>query len=137
MEPWTLTDIENTLRACWAADTCSPDDLGRADWRPDNPAWGHCDVTALVLNDLLGGDLVVGEVRVGAEQQGYHWWNRLDSGVEIDLTREQFRHGQVISGARVVRRPPGPIPRRREEYELLRRRVWAHLDRHRPCGLPQ
>jgi hypothetical protein len=51
----TLTDIEHALRACWAADTCSPDDLVRAGWSSGNPAWGHCDVTALVVRDLFGG----------------------------------------------------------------------------------
>jgi MmyB-like transcription regulator ligand binding domain len=39
-----------------------------------NPAWGHCDVTALVLHDLLGGDLVLGEVHLNGEQHGYHWF---------------------------------------------------------------
>ena len=125
--PWTLTDIDLALRASWAADTCSPDDLLRAEWNPDNPAWGHCDITALVVNDILGGDLMLGEVRAGDEQHGYHWWNRLDSGVEIDLTREQFLRGQTVTAARVVKRPPGPLPRRWEEYELLRERVATRL----------
>lgn len=55
--PWTLSDIERAFRASWAADTCSPDDVDRADWQADNPAWGHCDVTALLLSHMLGGDL--------------------------------------------------------------------------------
>lgn len=132
MTPWTLTAIERAIRASWAADTCSPDDLTRAGWHADNSAWGHCDVTALVVHDLFGGDLVVGEVyagvHAGAEQQGYHWWNRLASGVEIDLTREQFRQGQTIVGAQVRTRPPGRLPRRHEEYEVFRARVERHLD---------
>ena len=44
----------DVMRASWAADTCSPDDLARAGWHPDNPAWGHCDITALLVNDLFG-----------------------------------------------------------------------------------
>ncbi|WP_142212361.1 hypothetical protein [Streptomyces sp. SLBN-118] len=127
MIPLTLTDITAALRAGWARDTCSPDDLERADWTTDNPAWGHCDITALVVNDILGGDLVVSEVHLGGEQHGYHWWNRLPSGIEIDLTREQFRGGQRVTGGRVVTRPPGRLPRRWEEYQLLRRRVMARL----------
>ncbi|NKZ04236.1 YunG family protein [Actinomadura latina] len=128
MPPWTLTRIEEALRACWAADTCSPDDLARAPWHPGNPAWGQCDITALVVNDLFNGDLVVGEVHAAdGEKQGYHWWNRLPSGVEIDLTRDQFQGGQTITGARVVQRP-APLPRRRaDEYILLRDRLTTHL----------
>ncbi|MBY8880035.1 YunG family protein [Actinacidiphila acidipaludis] len=127
MIPWTLAAIDRALRTSWAADTCSPDDVDRAAWHPGNPAWGHCDITALVLNDLFGGDLVVGEVHDGGERAGHHWWNLLPSGIELDLTREQFRHGQVVSAARTVRRPPGPLPRRHAEYVLLRERVATRL----------
>lgn len=127
MTPWTLGAVESALRASWAADTCSPDDLARSGWQADNPAWGQCDITALLINDLLGGDLVVGDVHLDGEQHGYHWWNRLPSGVELDLTREQFRLGQVVTGSRIVKRPPGMPPRRSEEYQRLRDRVAARL----------
>ncbi|GLY14974.1 hypothetical protein Kisp01_19890 [Kineosporia sp. NBRC 101677] len=53
------------------------------------------------------------------------------SGAEIDLTREQFREGQVVSAARVVTRPAGPLPRRGPEYLLLRQRVAERIG-----GLP-
>ncbi|MFC8374217.1 hypothetical protein [Streptomyces sp. NPDC057238] len=119
--PWNLLDLDKALRAGWAADTCSPDD--QADWEPQNPAWGHCDITALVVNDVFGGDLLVGEVHLDGTQHGFHWWNRLPSGVELDLTLEQFQRGQTVTAARVVTRPPGPLPRRWEEYLLLRERV--------------
>ncbi|ONK12305.1 hypothetical protein [Streptomyces sp. MP131-18] len=123
MAPWTLTDIAAALRTGWAADTCSPDDMLRSPWSPDNPAWGHCDITALVIHDIFGGDLVLGDVHLVGRPVGHHWWNRLPNGVEIDLTREQFRHGQTISRPRAVPRPPGPPRRRREAYRLLRARV--------------
>ncbi|HEU5426758.1 MAG TPA: hypothetical protein VFU74_07790 [Actinocrinis sp.] len=127
MIPWSLAGIDQALRASWAADTCSPDDLARAGWNPGNPAWGHCDITALIVNDVFGGDLVVGEVHHEGTQRGFHWWNRLPSGVELDLTREQFREGEIVSAARAVARPPGPLPRRWEAYLLLRERVITHL----------
>ncbi|MFE1292859.1 hypothetical protein [Streptomyces sp. NPDC058751] len=125
MTTWNLLDLDKALRASWAADTASPDD--QADWEPGNPAWGHCDITALVVHDIFGGDLVVGEVYLaGGGQRGFHWWNRLPSGVELDLTREQFRDGQTVTAARVVERPPGPL-RRWDEYLLLRKRVIGML----------
>lgn len=123
----TLGEIEAALRASWAEDTCSPDDLERAGWSPDNPAWGHCDVTAMLINDIFGGGLVVGEVYAGAERQGYHWWNRLDSGLDLDLTRSQFQSGQRIVETDSMKRPIGRKPRRYDEYLLLRKRVEAHL----------
>ncbi|MEV4329603.1 alpha/beta hydrolase [Streptomyces sp. NPDC049597] len=128
----TLTDIEAALRASWAADTCSPDDVERAAWSEDNPSWGHCDVTALVVHDVLGGDLVLGAVFLGGEQHGHHWWNVLPSGVEVDLTRDQFRDGQTVTGRRIVPRPVGRPLRRAKEYGLLRGRVEARLGRSLP-----
>ncbi|WP_449341714.1 YunG family protein [Streptacidiphilus cavernicola] len=88
----------------------------------------HCDITALIVNDVFGGDLVRGEVHVGGDQRGFHWWNRLSSGVELDLTREHFQRGEHVTAACVVDRPPGPL-RRWEEYLLLRERVMEHLGR--------
>jgi hypothetical protein len=71
---------------------------------------------------------MVGEVHAAeGQRQGYHWWNRLPSGIDIDLTRDQFQRGQTIAGARVVQRL-APLPRRRaDEYVLLRARLTAHL----------
>ncbi|MGW5863412.1 YunG family protein [Streptomyces sp. NPDC055239] len=121
--PLTLTGIDAALRAAWSADTCSPDDADRSPWTTENPAWGHCDITTVLVHDMFGGELLVGEVwSVDGEQQGFHWWNRLASGVELDLTREQFLLGQRVTVPRSVVRPPGRLPRRQEEYELLRQR---------------
>ncbi|MER6618433.1 YunG family protein [Streptomyces xantholiticus] len=130
----TLVGIEHALRASWAADTCSPDDLERAGGDPGNPAWGHCDITALVVHDLFGGELMLGEVHLDAEQHGFHWWNRLPDGTEIDLTREQFRLGQTVTAGRAVARPAGRPRYRAAEYELLRGRVLARLGGCAPGG---
>ncbi|MFG1796373.1 hypothetical protein [Nocardia sp. NPDC049149] len=127
MIPWNLLTIDQALRASWAADTCSPDDIERAGWQPSNPAWGHCDITALIVNDIFGGALILGEVRLDEEQQGFHWWNRLPSGIELDLTREQFQLGQTITATRVIERTPGPTRFRWDEYLLLRKRVIDRL----------
>ncbi|HJP73819.1 MAG TPA: hypothetical protein VJ914_06105 [Pseudonocardiaceae bacterium] len=127
MTPLTLLDLDTALRASWAEDTCSPDDIARAPWSQDNPARGHCDITALVVNDVFGGELVLGTVHLDGAQRGHHWWNRLASGIELDLTREQFRRGETVTTDRVLARPPGPSPRRWTEYLLLRDRVSARL----------
>ncbi|MEV6571960.1 alpha/beta hydrolase [Streptomyces sp. NPDC051577] len=126
--PWTLADLEAAIRAGWSAETCSPDDVERAAWTAGNPAWGHCDITALVVQDLVGGELMVGEVWSGGRQQGFHCWNVLPGGLCVDLTREQFRLGQTVTPGRPMgKRPGGRLPRRWEEYRLLRRRVIDRL----------
>lgn len=124
--PRTLTDIERAVRAAWSRETCDPADLD--DWTPDNPSRGQCGVTALVLNDLLGGDLLVAEVlHPDGTRQGFHWWNQLGRGIEVDLTREQFDAHEHVQEPRVVVRPESPPVRCRDEYLLLRRRVLGAL----------
>ncbi|MFE1959947.1 hypothetical protein [Streptomyces sp. NPDC059479] len=124
MKPLLLTDIERALRDSWGADTCTPE--FRPHWSPDNPARDQCGVTAMVLNDLLGGELIRGEVHVEGVRVDYHWWNRLGMGVEIDLTREQFSPEEIVTEGIVIPRPPTFV-RLREEYELLRARVAEKL----------
>ncbi|MEU7581292.1 hypothetical protein AB0B50_27235 [Streptomyces sp. NPDC041068] len=125
MTPLLLTDIEAAVRDSWGADTTTPEH--RPHWTTDNPARDQCGVTALVLHDLLGGDLLRGEVHVDGVQTDFHWWNRIGQGYEIDLTREQFAPEEIVTEGTVVVRPP-EIRRCREEYELLRARVLRRLD---------
>jgi hypothetical protein len=125
MTVWNFSEAELAVRASWGADTCDPAATGS--WTPDNPAMGQCGVTALVIQDLLGGDLILGEVYREGKKVENHYWIRFDSGIELDLTREQFRDGQIVIGGEVVQRPPEGPRRCREEYELLRTRVFTRL----------
>ncbi|SDY15014.1 hypothetical protein SAMN05444365_101843 [Micromonospora pattaloongensis] len=125
-------ELEIVLRAAWSAATCDPVDL--PDWHPGNPARGQCGVTALVLQDLLGGDLMLGQVHVDGEQIMWHWWNRLPGGLEVDLTREQFAPHEVVVGGEMLERPAGPPKRCREQYELLRARVLDALGTETPAA---
>ncbi|MFI5773615.1 hypothetical protein ACIA74_34900 [Streptomyces sp. NPDC051658] len=124
MTPRNFDDIEQAIRRGWGADTTTP--AYRPNWTSDNPARDQCGVTALVVHDLLGGDLIRGEVHVNGERVDYHWWNRLGLGIEVDLTREQFGPEEIVVGGDVIERP-AEIVRLREEYELLRGRVVAAL----------
>ncbi|MEJ8280493.1 YunG family protein [Pseudonocardia spirodelae] len=118
--------VAAALRASWGRDTCDTADV--ADWSPRRPSRGQCGATALVLHDLLGGDLLLAEVWLpDGRLQGYHWWNRLPGGAEADLTRDQFGPGETVQPPRTVVRPPGPPRRCRPQYELLRRRVLDRL----------
>jgi hypothetical protein len=125
MNPVQLSDIEAALQSSWGPDTCAPEDVSA--WHPGNTSRGQCGVTAYVINDLLGGELVCGELRVGGELVDYHWWNRLPHGLEVDLTRGQFGSDEIVTGGEVIARPPGPPGRCREQYELLRERVISKL----------
>ncbi|WCB94707.1 hypothetical protein DSM104299_03446 [Baekduia alba] len=129
MPPPTLAVVEQVIRASWSPASCDPVDL--ADWSPANPARGQCGVTALVLQDHLGGDLLMAEVRhADGSRQGVHYWNRLDDGAELDLTREQFLAAEVVLEPRVVHRPPDISGGRLyEQYTRLATRVRDGLAR--------
>ena len=113
------------LEAAWGPDTCYPN--ASEEWRPDNPAREQCGMTALVVQDLLGGDLILAEVHVDGAKVGYHYWNLLPDGTEVDLTADQFFPGEVVVGRQVQHRPPDAPRRFREQYELLRDRVVERL----------
>jgi hypothetical protein len=122
----SLTDVEQAIRSSWGRDTYPPDE--RTPWDPDNPARGQCGVTAVVLNDIFGGELVRGEVHVDGERVDFHWWNRLPGGLEIDLTREQLGPHEIVTDGVAIARPPNTeIKRLKAEYELLRQRVFDAL----------
>ena len=127
----TLAKLGQAIRASWSLDTS--DD--RDEWSPANPARGQCDITALVVHDLLGGELLTADVYRHGERVEAHMWNRLPSGIEVDLTRDQFRRGEVL-GEPVVRPrperfdPAHPRYHRYEMYLVLSRRVQARLGRN-------
>src|ERR687884_1191428 len=102
---YTLSQLEQAIRESWAPDTVDPDD----GWSADNPARGHCDVTSLVVHDLVGGEVLSADVYLDGERIMAHMWNRLPSGIEVDLTREQFTKGEVLRRPRLIQRPPASV----------------------------
>jgi hypothetical protein len=117
----TLSQLEAAIRASWSAETSDVP----GSWTPENPAYQQCDVTARVVRDYLGGEIVVAGVVRDGRRVDRHAWNRLPSGLVVDLTREQFRNGERLEEPSVdalVR-----IDRAPERYELLAARVRAAL----------
>ena len=112
---FTLAYLEEAIRSAWSEDTASEDN----DWTPYNPSCGQCDITTLVVHDLLGGDVLAADVYLDGVRVEAHMWNRLPSGLEVDLTREQFRLGQVIGDPTVRNRPASfdPAHPRYHRYE--------------------
>jgi len=127
----TLVQLEQAIRESWGPDTVDPDD----GWSADNPARGQCDVTSLVVQDLVGGELMASDVFLDGERIMAHMWNRLPSGIEVDLTREQFLDGEVLGEPTIRQRPPASVlddaghPRhhRYQSYLVLAARVRTQL----------
>lgn len=70
-------DVLGRLRRAWSAATSGK-------WRADAPALGQCSVTALLLHDRFGAELLSTPTPWGP-----HFYNRL-GGERLDLTAEQF-----------------------------------------------
>jgi hypothetical protein len=104
-----LTDVEQQLRASWSIETAST-------WTRENPARGQCSVTALVVQDLLGGLIL--KTRVGPQ---WHFYNSID-GKRVDLTASQFESLILYDDVPATRgeafEDTSP-----EQYRALRRRL--------------
>jgi hypothetical protein len=121
----SLQDVEAAIRAAWSIDTCDPTDV--AQWSPANPSRGQCAVTALVVQDLMGGQLLEAEVLFeDGSRQGFHYWNRLAGG-DVDFTREQFTSHEHLQEPRVVDHSPEFPWLAEDKYLVLRERVLAAL----------
>jgi hypothetical protein len=127
----SFADIEALIRSSWSDKTCDPVDL--PEWSPATSARGQCAVTALVVQDLLGGELLLAEVRnADGSRQGVHYWNRFAGGLEVDLTREQFTRAEVIRAPTLVPRPPDPsVGRLAPQYQALCSEVRAGMSLRR------
>lgn len=71
------------LLKIWCADTCAP--RMRANWKPENPTYGQCSITAFLVQDIFGGE-VYGILRQGGN---FHCYNVIGNCI-FDLTSEQF-----------------------------------------------
>lgn len=122
----TVVAIESAVRASWGPDTVYASDayMTRGVGRLSR---GQCGTTALVVHELLGGDLMVADVEHEGRVDGVHYWNVLPDGVEVDLTRDQ-----LILDERLINPRRVAVPRNRSSpgepaYLALRTRVALAL----------
>jgi hypothetical protein len=84
------------LTGHWSHDTSY---RASGDWTPTNPSFGQCAITALKVQELLGGELL----RVDMPRIGSHYANRINGAI-VDLTAEQFAEPIDYVGAQVRER---------------------------------
>jgi hypothetical protein len=78
MKPFdTPAALYERLKSAWSKDSSGS-------WTADNPAKGQCSVTALVVHDIFGGDIL--KTRTPG---GTHFYNRI-GGSKWDMTVSQF-----------------------------------------------
>jgi predicted N-acetyltransferase YhbS len=122
----TLRDLEAAIRASWSQETSADPD----EWTVDNPSRGQCDATAVVLRAYLGGEILVADILRAGRRIERHAWNRLSSGLALDLTRDQLPPGQELGSPSV--QEPMLLGNARERHVLLAERVAAALAANQP-----
>ena len=105
-----------TIREAWCRETSADPDI----WTPEVPAIGQCAVTAMVVQDGLGGDLLRSTVK-GIS----HYWNSIPGMGELDLTRAQFGIDAIPDAPPIIRDREylDGSPDTWSRYELLRERM--------------
>lgn len=74
--------LEKTFDDAWSKETACLKD--QVIWSEKNKALGQCAVTALIVQDIFGGELI-------SSRDGSHFWNELPDGSQQDLSRKQFK----------------------------------------------
>ena len=104
----TLEETQAAIRAAWGPDTSDDPE----EWSELNPARGQCAVTALLVHELLGGEILVANVLRDGRRVDRHAWNRLP------LRARARPHERAIRQRRAPRRAVtgraaanSPVPR--------------------------
>ena len=119
LTPATIQSLTEKLNSAWSNETCHP--TSKELWTMENKALGQCSVTALVINDLFGG-------QIANNDQYNHLWNILPDGTQHDFTRsqfegqdEEFKIDSVTTKGAQLNHPKSGLSKTRERYELLRK----------------
>ena len=114
--PTMNSALVNKIKNSWCQETAHPAYASR--WSKDNPSAGQCLVTALLIQDELGGDIY--DCKVGRSR---HFYNVIN-GEKIDLTFDQFPAGSECKDDRIRdRKSLLSNADTRQRYELLKELV--------------
>lgn len=140
-----LSELEKAIEKSWIRETSS----FPLSWTNENPSWGQCAVTSLVVQDYLGGDLLncgieldeeflddVKKTDVSIKNPVSHYYNIIEGKV-IDLTKRQFSATDfpfLISQGifkpkdfASTRQYVLSFQKTEERYEILKKRVEKYL----------
>lgn len=116
-----LKTLEKCLLQSWSAETA------QGEWTPECPSLNQCAITALVVQDYFGGDLL----RCKMTNGNSHYWNRLPDGTEVDLTEDQFNfiEAKPLKDDFVIRARDYVLsfPETARRYALLKEKVACLL----------
>lgn len=113
----SLSQTEN-LKKAWCRATAHPS--YQKNWTKNNPSYGQCCVTALLIQDLYGGNIC--ECKV---QNKRHYVNITPNGELLDFTAEQFGDEQITYSDMKQRTRASLLKSKsvKERYESLKTRL--------------
>ncbi len=125
------------LKFCWSERTVSPSMKDIYD-HANNPSKGNCSITAALVQDIFGGELI----RVEPMPDSFHTINRIN-GKYIDLTSDQFTidgHDINLDSAVVIEREDclrdmGMVARYNTLVIKLCQALGKELDKNNPGKL--
>jgi hypothetical protein len=110
-----IEKLKQALLNSWSIESSSK-------WSSDNPAKGQCGVTALVINDLLGG-----EIRKTKLSDGWHFYNIINNK-RYDFTATQFKD-EIDYIDVASNREDAFYDTNRNQYAYLKQRVLNYLEK--------
>lgn len=107
--------VRAALQKAWSLETA-------VQWTPKTPAAGQCNVTAVIIQEMFGGDIL----RTRLEGfESHHYYNRIE-GKRVDLTDSQF-DSPIDYADELSDRNAAMDYVRDAEYQILRSRLSHHL----------
>lgn len=129
MDDRFLSKLELALKNSWTKETSSDPE----NWSLENPAWGQCAVTAIVVNDYLGGEIIWASASLADGNKISHYFNLID-GKTVDLARTQFPPGTIIPFGISKKKEFSSTrdyilsyPVTQERYEILKTKVQEQI----------
>ena len=121
MEIKTLDDLFQIFLQAWCRETAFPS--CQKEYIYDNdPTYGQCAITAMIVNDLFGGS--IHKIRVSGG--GTHYFNKIE-GQYFDLTSDQFELYDIpvnyVNNEEVPREYCGKNPDTYKRFNILLQRI--------------
>ena len=110
-----IEEIKEALLKSWSLQSSSK-------WSEDNQANGQCGVTALVVNDLLGG-----EIRKTNLLDSWHFYNFIQN-IRYDFTASQFQK-EILYDDVPSNRAEAFVDTNNEQYNYLKQKVLMTLSK--------
>ena len=116
-----MEEIYKMLEKSWSLETCFPS--GQNLWTKENPSFGQCAITALILNDLFGGKIM--RCMWGNNS---HYYNFINDEL-VDFTKDQFigETPDYKNGEERTREYLLSSEDTKKRYEILLKKVYENL----------